>query len=283
MDSFTHIYNWRVNVIEINEMSPWWNVVMSDSLTCLKSMCVSWWRDGAMEWNTCFNKVQNWDKNVNWKKIYKSFLVESPLIMLLLIKWRLSVLRAAPGAFPLRLEWTWVKTLNVYDFLGYVQPSSVHSSFKYSVYFLSVCLSQWKESNSPLCHIIFNFHQLHPQTVNTTQLLSAAVIALTPVAYGSCSPTDVSMPQSPPWCFLAEWRQSRRVSSGDWAQPGLGRPLWEWIAHQHQTGKTQQTFGHLFSTVVSCLRASYNGRQHGTVRKVNTPYNDQICHDWGQI
>ena len=167
MDSFTHIYNWRVNVIEINEMSPWWNVVMSDSLTCLKSMCVSWWRDGAMEWNTCFNKVQNWEKNVNWKKIYKSFLVESPLIMLLLIKWRLSVLRAAPGAFPLRLEWTWVKTLNVYDFLGYVQPSSVHSSFKYSVYFLSVCLSQWKESNSPLCHIIFNFHQLHPQTVNT--------------------------------------------------------------------------------------------------------------------
>lgn len=114
-------------------------------------MCVLWWRDGAMEWNTCFNKVQNWDKNANWKKIYKSFLVESPLIKLLLIKWRLSVLRAAPGAFPPSLEWTWVKRLNVYDFLGYVQPSSVHSS-TVSTSCLSVSLK--REHLSPLPHHI---------------------------------------------------------------------------------------------------------------------------------
>lgn len=125
-------------------------------------MCVLWWRDGAMERNTCFNKVQNWDKNANWKKIYKSFLVESPLIKLLLIKWRLSVLRAAPGAFPPSLEWTWVKRLNVYDFLGYVPPSSVHSS-TVSTSCLSVSLK--REHLSPLPHHI-NFHQLHPQTVN---------------------------------------------------------------------------------------------------------------------
>ena len=154
----------------------------------------------------------------------------------------------------------------------------------YSVYFLSVCLNEERASLPSATSYLISISSIH-KLWTLPQLPSAAVISLTPVAYGSCSPTDVSMPLSPPWCFLAEWRQSRRVSSGDWAQPGLGRPLWEWIAYQHQTGKTQQTFGHLFSAVVSCLRASCIGRQNGIARKVNTTYikHDPICHDWGQI
>lgn len=166
----------------------------------------------------------------------------------------------------------YVKTLNVFNFLGSVQPSLVCTLLRVQC-LLPVSLHQWDKNIRSLCHHHSSFPSAPSPNCKHSLTSCLRLWSLTPVSYGSWSPTDVSVPQSPPGCFLAEWRRSLRVSSGDRGWPDPGHLLGESLALQHSTEKTQLSVGLLFSTLVSCLHVSRVGqRQNGTVEKINIPH-----------
>lgn len=112
--------------------------------------------------------------------------------------------------------------------------------------------------------IIPHIHQHLPNNCKHSLTSRLMLWALTPVAYGSCSPTDVSVPQSHPQCFLGEWRQSLRFSPR-WPSPTRSRSLaWGQLTDQGSTGKTQLTAGHLFRTFVrGLLRTAHQPQCRG--------------------
>lgn len=132
---------------------------------------------------------------------------------------------------------------------------------EYTIYFLSLRISDGKSIHSPRHH-----HSSFPSapSPNCKHSLTSCprLRSLTPVSCGSSSPTDVSAPQSPLGCFLAEWRRSLRVSLGDRAGPDPGHLLEEGLARRHSTGKTHVAVGHLLSKLVSCLHVNRAEQRH---------------------
>lgn len=178
---------------------------------------------------------------------------------MLRLSWRLSVLNAEPGAFLLRQEWTsmWKHRMSLISW-DLSNPLWCALCFEYSVYFLS--LHQWDKSICSLCHHHSSFPSAPSPNCKHSLTSCLRLWSLTPVSYVRWSPTDVSVAQSPPGCFLAEWRRSLRVSSGDRAWPDPGHLLGESLALQHSTEKTQLSVGHLFSTLVNMQTACQPGR-----------------------
>lgn len=139
-----------------------------------------------------------------------------------------------------------VTTPNVFNFS--VQPCLMCAHcFEYSVYFLSLCISE-TSSSIPYSNIILDFHQLLP---HTGKHFLTSCMRLTPVSYGSWSPTDMSVTQS--WLSGVGLRGFPRVTKPDQTRV---THLGESLAHQMSTGKKEMTASHLFSTLVSCLHVS---------------------------
>lgn len=118
----------------------------------------------------------------------------------------------------------------VFNFLGSLQLSLV-CTLLWVQCLLPVSVYQWDKSIPPLWHHHSSFPSVPSPNCKHSLTSCLGLWSLTPVACGSCSPTDVSVPQSPPGCFLAERRQPQRVSSGDRARPDPGHSPGGWIAH----------------------------------------------------
>lgn len=103
-------------------------------------------------------------------------------------------------------------------FLRYEQPSVVCTLLGVR-HLLPVSLYQWDKSIHSLRHHHSSFPSAPSPNCKHSLTSCPRLWSLTPVSYGSWSPTDVSVPQSPLGCFLAEWRHSLRVSSGDRVRP----------------------------------------------------------------
>lgn len=151
-------------------------------------------------------------------------------------------------------------------------------------------MHQWDQSIPPLCHHHSSFPSELSQNCKHSLTSCLWLWSLTPLAYESYSPTDVSMPQSHPWCFLGEWRQSLRVSSGDRAQPDPGHSLGDSSLTNTLLGKLSWLSG-IYSAHLSAVccgqHVSCNAvqRQNGTVKKVNTLYTKHwpTTHTWGHV
>lgn len=134
-----------------------------------------------------------------------------------------------------------------------------------------------RREHPPPCHHHSSFPSAPSQNCKHSLTSCPRLWSLTLVAYGSCSPTDVSVLQSPPGCFLAEWRQTWRVSLGDRARPDPGRSLGEESLTNTLLGKLSWPLAiysaHL--SAVCCgqhISCSARQRQNGTVKTLNTPY-----------
>lgn len=153
-------------------------------------------------------------------------------------------------------EWTSVWKHWMSHFLRYEQPSVVCTLLGVQ-HLLPVSLYQWDKSIHSLRHHHSSFPSAPSPNCKHSLYSCPRLWSLTPVSYGSWSPTDVSVPRSPLGCFLAEWRHSLRVSSGDRVRPDPGHLLEESLAHQHSSGKTHMAVGHLLSKLVSCLHVNW--------------------------
>ena len=177
------------------------------------------------------------------------------------------------GLFPPCCKWTSVWKHHVLNFLGSVQPSLV-STLLLVECLLPVSLHQGDENIPPLRHNHSSFPSAPFPNCKHSLTRCLRLWPLTWVAYGSCSPTDVSVPQSPPGCFLAEWRRSRRVSSGDRARPDPGHTLGDKSLTNTLLGNLSWRLviysAHLLA--VSCgqsVSCNVEQRQKGIVKKVN--------------
>lgn len=139
---------------------------------------------------------------------------------------------------------------------------------KCSVYFLSFCISEMR-TFLLLCHHHSSFPSSLSPNCKHPFTPCLRLWSLTPVAHGSCSPTDVSVPQSPPGCFLAEWRPSRRVSSGERTRPDPGHPLGD-------TSLTNTLLGKLcWLLAIYCQLFAEDNVSAAMQSKVNTLYVKQ--------